>query len=286
MRVADDVDGLRQVDDHDALAGGQQVERRTGHRASGPSRRAPRMAVGELVPVRRQEPPVGAGLHQPGRRAPVDVGDQLHQDLGAEQLHGVRDGNAGRPEPTQEGRTRRRPTCRPRPAGPRRCPSRRRAGPGSCGSGGPRGSRRRGGRAGARRVGSAWRPSRPSARGGTARSSRKTSASLPVLRMPSSVSMAPSAVMTQSGQGFGPRAAMSNSPQVDQRWPGRGRRELRRSRTGRKRTDLEVDMRGMAPGSSEGGRAEHADVAGHVTPPSLPGDRFDHRPCATVPTNP
>ena len=53
---------------------------------------------------------------------------------------------------------------------------------------------------------------------GSVRSSRKTSASLPVLRMPSSVSIAPCEVTTQSGRGSGPRLSGSTSSQVDQRW--------------------------------------------------------------------
>src|SRR5579875_2939915 len=54
---------------------------------------------------------------------------------------------------------------------------------------------------------------------GTPRLSRKTSASLPVFRMPSSVSTAASSVTSQSGQGIGPRSVGVDRSQVDQRSP-------------------------------------------------------------------
>jgi hypothetical protein len=57
----------------------------------------------------------------------------------------------------------------------------------------------------------------PSGSCGSARSTRWTSASLPVLRTPSSVSMAPLDVTTQSGRGSGPRMRASRSSQRDQR---------------------------------------------------------------------
>ena len=56
-----------------------------------------------------------------------------------------------------------------------------------------------------------------SGRCGSSRSTRKTSASLPVLRTPSSVSTAPLEVTTQSGRGSGPRMRASRSSQRDHR---------------------------------------------------------------------
>src|SRR3954454_742598 len=66
---------------------------------------------------------------------------------------------------------------------------------------------------------------------GTARSSRKTSASLPVLRTPSSVSTAAWLVTTQSGRGSGPRHSGSTSSQVVKRWPSPGSSATRKSKT-------------------------------------------------------
>src|SRR4051794_41935256 len=57
---------------------------------------------------------------------------------------------------------------------------------------------------------------------GTARSSRKASASLPVLRMPRSVSIAAWEVTTQSGRGRGPRHSGSTASQVGQRGAAAG----------------------------------------------------------------
>ena len=54
---------------------------------------------------------------------------------------------------------------------------------------------------------------------GTPRWTRKTSASLPVFRIPSSVSVADSSVTSQSGCGRGPRCAGVDWSQVDQRSP-------------------------------------------------------------------
>src|SRR3954462_4938806 len=59
---------------------------------------------------------------------------------------------------------------------------------------------------------------------GTARSSKKTSASLPDLTMPSSVSKAPALVTSQSGRGSGPRSVGVVAGQVVQRWPSPGSR--------------------------------------------------------------
>src|SRR3954451_17477886 len=59
---------------------------------------------------------------------------------------------------------------------------------------------------------------------GTARSSRKTSASLPDLTMPGSVSNAPALVTSQSGRGSGPRPVGVVPGQVVQRWPSPGSR--------------------------------------------------------------
>ena len=58
---------------------------------------------------------------------------------------------------------------------------------------------------------------------GTQRRTRWTSASLPVLTMPSSLSTAASSVTTQSGCGVGPRSNGVDRSQVDQRSPSSGR---------------------------------------------------------------
>ena len=196
------VDRLRQVDHHQALAGGQQVVGRRspwvrpkpGHQPHG---------VGQLIPVRRQQRRGRAGLGQPRRRLRRRPGDRAPS------------------------------TARSRPAGPGRGPGARRTRAGEIAELGerPLAGLRPSGRTGALgeraavsaaphpsalgvgavaveqpvlgRCGSAWRRARPTV-GPVARSSRKTSASLPVLRMPSSVSMAASAVITQSGHGSGP----------------------------------------------------------------------------------
>src|SRR5664279_3594841 len=55
-----------------------------------------------------------------------------------------------------------------------------------------------------------------------ARSSRNTSASLPDLTTPSSVSKAPALVTSQSGQGSGPRSLGVVAGQVVHRWPSAG----------------------------------------------------------------
>jgi hypothetical protein len=68
---------------------------------------------------------------------------------------------------------------------------------------------------------------------GTARSSRCTSASLPVLSTPSSVSTAASSVTSQSGCGVGPCCPMS---QVDQRSPVVGASSDGVGSAGRRRT--------------------------------------------------
>ena len=57
----------------------------------------------------------------------------------------------------------------------------------------------------------------PGSASGTARSTRCTSASLPVLRMPSSVSTAAADVTSHGGRGSGPRSVGWVAGQVDQR---------------------------------------------------------------------
>ena len=210
-RVADDVDDLRQVDDHQPVARGQDVVRRqvaVRRRRAGPSRPSRRAAARSTTPA---APARGRVCASRGARLAVD-GDPLHQDLGAVDLHRVGDRDAGSPEPLERVPLRDRPTGRRRPAGRARSScARGRARRGSAWCGGPRCRRRAvegavllaavalGGHHDAARRGRPGRPAR----------ARKTSASLPVLRMPSSVSMAAWMVTTQSGRGSGPRQSGS-----------------------------------------------------------------------------
>src|SRR3954471_23702333 len=127
---------------------------------------------------------------------------------------------------------------------------------------------------------------------GTARSSRNASASLPVLRMPSSVSTAACEVTTQPGRGSGPRQSGSTLSQVDHRWPSSSRssdawksKTKEGSRSGsRSRSEgrfvKSYDIAVGAPGSREEvvcGQAK--DSRGHVTLLSLghpaPAGRLD-----------
>ena len=217
--VPDQVDDLRQVDDHQARAGGQDVVRReVAVDEPGLHQRGQRVA--QLVEVRRQQLRLRPGLSQAGRGLAV-VGDPLHQDLGAVDLHRVGDRQAEVPQPHEGAPLGDRPLAGRDLAAERALPLQRALVAGALHRA-PLGVGRGPVEAcGARARGTAWRPSRRRCPGssGSARSSRKTSASLPVLRMPSSVSTAPWEVTIQSGRGSGPRCNGSTDIQVDQRWP-------------------------------------------------------------------
>ena len=177
--------------------------------------------LAQLVEVRRRAGPAsGRVWASRGARLAVD-GDPLHEDLGAVDLHRVGDGQAERPAALERVPLRDRPLAGGDHAAEGALALDRALVAGALHRRGPRCRRRSGGRCGGRCCGSAWRPSRRRLSGssGSPRSSRKTSASLPVLRMPSSVSIAPCEVTTQSGRGSGPRHSGSTSCQVDQRWP-------------------------------------------------------------------
>src|SRR3954452_7507703 len=119
---------------------------------------------------------------------------------------------------------------------------------------------------------------------GTARSTRKTSASLPVLRMPSSVSRAAWLVTTQSGRGSGPRQRGSTLSQGEKGWSWSGsslavkskKKRGSRSRNGSgTRAGVREVSRGCcddigvcAPGGRGGvGAGQAKDRDRHVTPP-------------------
>ena len=96
-RVGDDVDGLREVDEHQPVSCGEQVVGREVP-VREPERASCGHRVAELVEVRRQQVGVRPGLGQPRCRLAVDR-DELHQDLGAVDLHRVGHRQAGQPEP-------------------------------------------------------------------------------------------------------------------------------------------------------------------------------------------
>ena len=176
--------------------------------------------VDELTPQVAQLVGPGAQLSQTGRR-PVRLGAEVLD--AAARCPSTAPGRAPAPRratAARAPRTRRPPIARRAARGRTPCGRPSPASPVSAAPDGPRGSPRRGGTSGARRCGSAWRPS-PCVRSvpGTARSTRWTSASLPVLSTPSSVSTAPCSVITQLGRGSGPCSAPS---QVDQRSPSGG----------------------------------------------------------------
>ena len=91
-RVADQVDRLRQVDDHEPVAGGEHVVgRQVAVDQPVPGQLG--QDVAQLVEVRRQQRAVRPGLGQPGSGLAVD-GDPLHEQLGPVELHGVGDRQA------------------------------------------------------------------------------------------------------------------------------------------------------------------------------------------------